>query len=92
MSSPYNSSDDSRRERGSIAWMVRNRITPNLLMLALLIGGFYMSARIKQEVFPEYSEDIVSVTVAYPGASPEEVEQGIILAIEEGVRGLGGGG
>lgn len=90
MSSPYNSSDDSRTRRGSIAWMVRNRITPSLLMLALLIGGFYMSARIKQEVFPEYSEDIVSVTVAYPGASPEEVEQGIILAIEEGVRGLEG--
>jgi len=90
MSSPYNSSDDSRRGRGFIAWMVHNRITPNLLMLVLLIGGFYMSTRIKQEVFPEYSEDIVSVTVAYPGASPEEVEQGIILAIEEGVRGLEG--
>jgi multidrug efflux pump subunit AcrB len=90
MSSSYKASDDSRTRRGPIAWMVRNRVTPNLLMLMLLLGGFYMSTQIKQEVFPEFSEDMVSVTVAYPGAGPEEVEQGIILAIEEGVRGLEG--
>ncbi len=77
-------------QRGPIAWMVHNRVTPNLLMLFLLVGGLYMSTRIKQEVFPEFEEDIVRVSVAYPGASPEEVEQGIILAIEEGVRAIDG--
>ncbi len=76
--------------RGPIAWMVRNRVTPNLLMIALLLGGLFMSTRIKQEVFPEFQEDIVSITVGYRGASPEEVEQGIILAIEEGVRAIEG--
>jgi multidrug efflux pump subunit AcrB len=75
---------------GIIGWMVRNRVTPNLLMIVLLVGGFYMTTRIKQEVFPEFDEDIVSVSVAYPGASPEEVEQGILLAIEEGIRGIEG--
>jgi multidrug efflux pump subunit AcrB len=49
-----------------------------------------MTTRIKQEVFPEFDLDIVTVTVAYPGASPEEVERGIILAIEEKIRGLEG--
>lgn len=75
---------------GPSAWMIRNRVSPNLLMLALLIGGLYMTTRIRQEVFPEISQDTVTISMAYPGASPEEVEQGILLSIEEGVRGLEG--
>ncbi|MGD8454087.1 MAG: efflux RND transporter permease subunit [Phycisphaerae bacterium] len=83
--------DGADRElRGPIAWMVRNHTTPNLLMMMLLVGGFLMALRIKQEVFPEFSSDTVSVTVPYPGASPEEVEKGIVLAIEEAVRSLDG--
>ena len=79
-------------DRGLLAWMVHNRVTPNLLMLFLLLGGLYMTTRIKQEVFPEFAEDQVSISVPYPGASPEEVEQGIVLAVEEAVRGLPGVG
>jgi len=76
--------------RGPIAWMVHNRVTPNLLMFLLLIGGFLMSLRIKQEVFPEFATDMVRINVPYPGASPEETEQGIVLAIEENVRAIDG--
>ena len=78
------------RERGLLAWMVYNRVTPNLAMVVLLLGGLFMTTRIKQEVFPDFDLDMVQVRVLYPGASPEEVEQGIVLAIEEGVRGLDG--
>jgi len=76
--------------RGPIAWMARHSVAPNLLMGFLLVGGFLMALRIKQEVFPEFDLDMVTVTVPYPGASPEEVEQGIILAIEENLRGITG--
>ena len=38
--------------RGPISWMVHNRVTPNLLMIFLLLGGLFMTTRIKQEVFP----------------------------------------
>ena len=82
--------DSTATARGPIAWMTRNRVTPNLLMVFLLVGGFLMSGRIKKEVFPEFDLDRVSIRVAYPGASPEEVEQGIVLAVEEAVRGLEG--
>ncbi len=81
---------DSSLYHGPIAWMTRNRITPNLLMFIFLVGGFIVALRIKQEVFPEFDLDMVTVRVVYPGSSPEEVEQGIVLAIEEGVRGLDG--
>ena len=73
---------------GAIAWMASNHVTANIFMLVLLIGGLFMTTRIKQEVFPEFSLDAVTITVAYPGASPEEVESGIVLALEEAVRGV----
>ena len=76
--------------RGPIAWMAQNPVASNLLMLMLMGGGFLVGTKIKQEVFPEFDMDVVSVSVAYPGASPEEVEQGIVLAIEEAVRGVDG--
>jgi multidrug efflux pump subunit AcrB len=57
-------------------------------MLVLLFGGLFMTTRIKQEVFPEFNLDVVSVRVVYPGASPEEVEQGIVLAIEDAISGI----
>ena len=77
-------------EPGPVAWMVHNRVTPNLLMLVLIVGGLFVSTRIRQEVFPQFDLDIVTVQVAYPGASPEEIERGLITAIEEAVRGIEG--
>jgi len=76
--------------RGPISWMVHNRVTPNLLMIFLVLGGLFMTTRIKQEVFPEFDLDIVTVSVSYSGASPEEVEQGIILVLEEAIRSIDG--
>jgi multidrug efflux pump subunit AcrB len=78
--------DLSRPSKGPIAWMAGHSVSANLLMLVLLIGGFIMGNNIKKEVFPDFELDIVSVGVSYPGASPEEVEQGIILAIEEAIQ------
>ena len=77
-------------QRGPLAWMVHNRVTPNLLMIFLILGGIIMSGQIKKEVFPEFELDLVTVRVAYPGASPEEVEQGIVLVVEEAIRGIDG--
>lgn len=62
----------------------------NLLMLVLLIGGIVLAYNIKKEVFPYFDMDMVRITVPYPGASPQEVEQSILLAIEEAVEGLEG--
>ena len=80
----------SEEPKGIIAWMVHNRITPNLMMIVFILGGLFVTTRIKQEFFPEFDLDMVMVRVPYPGSSPEEVEQGIVLSIEEGIRGLDG--
>ena len=79
---------DTNTNTGILAWMANNHVAANILMLALVIGGLIVMSDIKQEVFPEYELDIVEVSVSYPGASPEEVEEGIILAMEEEIRDL----
>lgn len=75
---------------GPIAWMARNSIAANLLMFLLLGGGIWSAFAIQKEVFPQFQLDIVEITVGYPGAAPEEVEQGILRPIEEAVRGVEG--
>ncbi|MFH2092362.1 MAG: efflux RND transporter permease subunit [Pseudomonadota bacterium] len=77
-------------QKGAIAWMAGNSVAANLLMFIFLVGGLLVGFNIKQEVFPEFSLDIINISVAYPGASPEEVENGIILAIEEAIQDLEG--
>ena len=76
--------------RGPLAWMVRKRIAANLLMLLLLAGGLWTALHMQKEVFPDFQLDIVRISVNYPGASPAEVEHGILLPVEEAVRGVQG--
>ena len=82
--------NETKKYKGPIAWMAGHSVTANLLMMVLLIGGFIVGSQIKKEVFPDFELDRITVTVPYPGASPEEVERGIILSIEEAVQGLEG--
>ena len=61
--------------KGPVAFMARNRVEANLLMVFLVTSGLFSLRGIVQEVFPEFSLDQVSVSVLYPGATPEEVEE-----------------
>ncbi len=76
--------------RGPIAWMARNSIAANLLMVILLVGGLWAAVNVQKEVFPQFQLDIVEVRVGYPGAAPAEVEQGILRPVEEAIRGVEG--
>ncbi|MXX10527.1 MAG: efflux RND transporter permease subunit, partial [Nitrospira sp. SB0667_bin_9] len=84
------SPDQISPRSGPIAWMTHHTVAANLVMLIFILGGLLISTNVKQEVFPEFKVDMIRVSVAYPGASPEEVEQGIILSVEDVVRGLDG--
>lgn len=90
MSERPGNSVEPKSSGGAMGWMARNSIAVNLAMILLLAGGIWTAFNIQKEVFPEFQLDIVRVEVQYPGASPEEVEQGILLPIEETVKGLQG--
>jgi len=82
--------DTKQKKGGPISYMARNAIAANLLMLILLGGGIWTMFNIQKEVFPQFQLDIVQVSVVYPGAAPAEVEQGILLPVEEAIRGVQG--
>lgn len=75
---------------GPLAWMTKNSVAANILMWVCLIGGVFGFMNMTKEVFPEFELDLVTISVAYPGASPEDVEQGIVLAVEEAISAIEG--
>ena len=70
--------------------MASHKVAANLLMAVIAIGGLLAALSVKQEVFPEMPQDVIQVSLPYPGASPTDVEQGVILVVEEAVRGIDG--
>ncbi len=80
----------SLRYTGPVAWMARHGVAPNLLMAFLIIGGFLMSLNIRKEFIPSYEADMVIVSVGYAGATPSEMEQGVILPIENELSAIDG--
>ncbi len=75
---------------GPVAWMARHGVAPNLLMAFLIVGGFLVSLTIRKEFIPPFEADMVMVSVGYPGATPQEMEQGVVLPIENEIMTLEG--
>ncbi len=82
--------DTTDQPKGAIAWMVGNSVAANIIMVLFLVGGLIVALQVKQEIFPEFNMDTVTVTVSLPGAGPEEVEEGVLLPIEQAIQGLEG--
>ena len=74
----------------AIAWMAQNTVAANLLMLLIILVGVVSFTNVVQEVFPEASLDAVQVRVEYLGASPEEVEDGVVRRVEEQIESVEG--
>jgi len=74
----------------AIAYMAQNSVAANLLMLLILFLGLLNVSRIPQEIFQEASLDAVEIRTDYLGASPEEVEDGVVRRIEEAIEGIDG--
>ncbi|MDA2927712.1 efflux RND transporter permease subunit [Acidobacteria bacterium AH-259-G07] len=78
------------QDRGILSWFVHNKVAANLLMLLVLIGGVISMLRMRQEVFPDIETGLITVRVPYRGASPEEVEEGVVVRLEEAIAGIEG--
>jgi multidrug efflux pump subunit AcrB len=75
---------------GLIAWWARNSVAANLLMVACVVAGVLAFLRVEREVFPSADFNGAVINVAWPGASPVEIEEQVILRIEEAVSDLDG--
>ncbi|WP_278405477.1 efflux RND transporter permease subunit [Pseudoalteromonas ruthenica] len=79
-----------QREKGLIAWFARNPVAANLLMVFIIVGGILSALSIRKQMFPQFENNWLSIQAVYPGAAPQEVEEGITIKVEESLQGLEG--
>ena len=75
---------------GIIAWFARNPVAANLMMLLIIGFGIYSAITIRKQTTPDFEVNRVQVSVAFPGAAPQEVEEGIVIKIEEAIQDIAG--
>ncbi|MCB2148567.1 MAG: efflux RND transporter permease subunit [Deltaproteobacteria bacterium] len=73
-----------------LAAFARNTVFANIILVLVFIAGYIATTNMIRETFPEFSLDMITISVPYPGADPEEVEEGISRKIEEAIEGLQG--
>lgn len=73
-----------------IEFFIRYPVWTNILLFGVLLFGGLALSGLKYSTFPEISPNRITIQVLYPGASPEEVEEGVILKVEENLDGLDG--
>ena len=73
-----------------VRWAVSNKPAMNILMVTAIVVGWFLTASLNRELFPQFDMEQVTVSVPYPGATPDEVEEGICQKIEEAVRSVAG--
>jgi multidrug efflux pump subunit AcrB len=74
-----------------IAWFTKNDVAANILLVVIMIAGlFVLKTQIPVDLFPEFEQRSVQVSMSLPGASPQEVEEGITIKVEEAVQDIEG--
>lgn len=72
------------------AFGVRKPVVANLVMFALVGAGLIFGLELRKEFFPETRPNQVLISAPYPGASPDEVEEGLAIKIEDAIDDLDG--
>lgn len=80
----------SESSGGIISWFAHNHVAANLLMVFIIAVGLLSMTQIRRELNPDLTIDVIQVSVAYPGASPEEVDNGVTSKIEEAIKDITG--
>lgn len=75
--------------RSIINWWVVNPVAANLLMIGIILAGALGFIAMEREAFPVFKDNVVNISVAWPGAAPQEVEEQIVFRIEEALRNIG---
>ncbi|MEO0917620.1 MAG: efflux RND transporter permease subunit, partial [Pseudomonadota bacterium] len=74
----------------AIKWMAEHPVAAWLIMIIVVAAGALSASNMPQKTFPEFSLDSVSISVAYTGASPTEIQDSIVRPIEDELSGVDG--
>ncbi len=68
-----------------IAHFIRYPVWVTILMFSVIVFGLISLSQIRFSFFPEREPSNIIIEVSFPGASPEEIEEGVVLKIEENI-------
>ena len=71
-----------------ISFLIRYPVWVTVLMFGVIVFGLVAYSQMRYSFFPESEPRIIKIEVAYPGAAPEEIEEGVVLKIEENLEGI----
>ncbi|WP_100914430.1 efflux RND transporter permease subunit [Pseudoalteromonas spongiae] len=74
------------QQTGLIAFFANNSVAANLMMFFIILMGIVSYATIQRQMFPSIEINYITVNANYPGASPQEIEEGILIKIEESIK------
>lgn len=73
-----------------ISYFIKYHVAVDVIIIAFFIFGIFGAKSLKSSFFPLTDSKNVFINIAYPGASPQEIEEGIVLKIEDNLKGLEG--
>ncbi|MFH4964418.1 efflux RND transporter permease subunit [Gaetbulibacter sp. M235] len=76
--------------RKLIAYFIKYHVAVNIFIIAFFSFGLIGLFSLKSSFFPLTDSKIININITYPGASPQEIEEGIVLQIEDNLKGLKG--
>lgn len=81
---------DTTQSRGLIAYFAHNPVAANLIMIFIIVMGVASYFFIQRQMFPNIEINYIHITADYPGASPQEVEESILVKVEEAIKDVSG--
>ncbi|MTI38724.1 efflux RND transporter permease subunit [Fulvivirga lutimaris] len=76
--------------KNMVEYFVKFPILANIVIALTLLGGIMAMVNTKKSFFPTQKDKFINIQVAYPGASPEEMEEGVTLKVEEALKSIAG--
>ena len=73
---------------GFVHMFAKHRVAANLLMVIMIVAGAIGVDRLKTQFFPTFELDIITVSIAWPGATAEDVQEGLTIPIENAIEEL----
>jgi len=75
-----------QKQTGIIAYFANNPVAANLMMGFIIIMGILSYFTIQRQMFPNVEINYINIDASYPGASPQEIEESILIKIEESIK------
>ena len=81
-----NTAPNAEKQTGIIAYFANNSVAANLMMIFIVVMGIISFLNIQRQMFPNVEINYINIEANYPGASPQEIEESILIKIEESLK------